>query len=175
MKSTLELILRLSVNLPVVLIIGRFDLSHLFCPLHYLSTKFILLFLSLYVLRHPRLTVILSALSFTLCFCLSLSYCFFPSLSLSLSLFLIFCLTSLHSASHSMDNIIVACLRRVQEWSFVSILGELRMHSGCRQFDVEQFIESFNPDIVDISQNTPDYLLIHMRLKVSYHSSDLSF
>ena len=40
------------------------------------------------------------------------------------------------------------------------------MHSGCRQFDVEQFIESFNPDIVDISKDTPDYLQIHIRLKV---------
>jgi hypothetical protein len=69
------------------------------------------------------------------------------------------------SPSHAIDCIIVACLRRVQEWSFVSILGELRMLSGCRQFDLEQFIESFNPDIVDISQNTPDYLQIHMRLK----------
>ena len=47
------------------------------------------------------------------------------------------------------------------------------MHSGCRQFDVEQFIENFNPDIIDISQNTPDYLLIHMRLKVSCCRSDL--
>ena len=81
----------------------------------------------------------------------------------------------LHSSSHSIDSIIVACLRRVQEWSFVSILGELRMHSGCRQFDVEQFIESFNPDIIDISQNTPDYLLIHMRLKVSCCGSDLQW
>ena len=75
-------------------------------------------------------------------------------------------LSFLYSPSHCIDSTIVACLRRVQEWSFVSILGELRMHSGCRQFDVEQFIESFNPDIVDISRDTPDYLQIHIRLKV---------
>jgi Tyrosine phosphatase family len=70
------------------------------------------------------------------------------------------------SPSHCLDSILVACLRKVQEWSFVSILGELRMHSGCRQFDVEQFIEYFDPDIIDISKNTPDFLKIHIRLKV---------
>lgn len=70
------------------------------------------------------------------------------------------------SPSHCLDSILVACLRKVQEWSFVSILGELRMHSGCRQFDVEQFIEYFDPDIIDISRNTPDFLKIHRRLKV---------
>lgn len=71
-----------------------------------------------------------------------------------------------YSPSHHIDCIIVACLRRVQEWSFVSILGELRMHSACRQFDVEQFIEEFDPDTIDISTNTPDFLKIHIRLKV---------
>lgn len=70
------------------------------------------------------------------------------------------------SPSHCLDSILVACLRKVQEWSFVSILGELRMHSGCRLFDVEQFIEYFDPDIIDISKNTPDFLKIHIRLKV---------
>ena len=93
---------------------------------------------------------------------LILTIFFFPPFFLFSIVFLFSC----HSPSHSIDCIIVACLRRVQEWSFVSILGELRMHSGCRQFDVEQFIESFDPDIVDISQYTPDYLRMHIRLKV---------
>lgn len=42
----------------------------------------------------------------------------------------------------------------------------IRMYSGCRQLDVEQFIEAFDPDIVDISLHTLNYLQIHMKLKV---------
>lgn len=79
------------------------------------------------------------------------------------------------SPSHSVECIIVACLRRVQQWSFVSILGELRMHSGCRQFDIEQFIENFDPDIVDISKSAPDFLKIHFRLKVSNFDNQILF
>ena len=68
-------------------------------------------------------------------------------------------------SEYNIDNAIVACLRRVQEWSFISILGELRMNAGCRFFDVEQFVENFDPDQVDIAQNTPEFLQIHYRIK----------
>ena len=68
-------------------------------------------------------------------------------------------------SEYNIDNVIVACLRRVQEWSFISILGELRMNTGCRFLDVEQFIENFDPDQVDIAQNTPEFLQIHCRIK----------
>ena len=68
-------------------------------------------------------------------------------------------------SEYNIDNVVVACLRRVQEWSFISILGELRMNAGCRFFDVEQFVENFDPDQVDIAQNTPEFLQIHYRVK----------
>lgn len=68
-------------------------------------------------------------------------------------------------SEYNIDSVIVACLRRVQEWSFVSIVGEFRMNSGCRHFDVEQFIENFDHDEVDISQNTPEFLQVHFRIK----------
>ena len=68
-------------------------------------------------------------------------------------------------SEYNLDNIVVACLRRVQEWSFVSIVGELRMNSGCRHFDVEQFVEHFDPDTVDITLYTPEFLHVHFRVK----------
>jgi hypothetical protein len=49
---------------------------------------------------------------------------------------------------------------------YIQMIGELRVNSGIRLFDVEQFIDNFDPDIVDISIHTPDYLQIHIRLKV---------
>jgi len=67
------------------------------------------------------------------------------------------------------DCVITACLRRVQHWSFVSILSELRHHAWpYKLFDFEQFIEYFNIDLIDLSTiNMPDFITIHQNFKVS--------
>ena len=64
---------------------------------------------------------------------------------------------------------ITACLRRVQHWSFVSILSELRHHAWpYKLFDFEQFVEYFNIDLIDLSKiNMPDFITIHQNFKVS--------
>jgi hypothetical protein len=65
---------------------------------------------------------------------------------------------------------LIACLRRVQEWSFVSILSEFRQNTWPnRLFDFEQMIESFNIKSVNTAEHAiPDYLAIHNNLKVIF-------
>jgi len=87
------------------------------------------------------------------------------ALELALSLAVSAPTVLLVGSEYNLDNVVVACLRLVQEWSFVSIVGELRMNSGCRHFDVEQFVEHFDPDTVDVARHTPEFLHVHFRVK----------
>jgi hypothetical protein len=64
------------------------------------------------------------------------------------------------------DCLIIACLRKLQSWSIVSIINELRFHIGSQRkiFDLEQFIELFNPEILSLPSKLPSYLELHENL-----------
>lgn len=87
------------------------------------------------------------------------------TLQLILSLLLSTCVLVVGSSNHFYDCAIVACLRRVQSWSFACIIGEFRFLTGPHiLFDMEQFIENFNPSIIDLGIHLPDFLSIHFDL-----------
>lgn len=74
----------------------------------------------------------------------------------------------LTSTDNYLDCLLVACLRKVQEWSFVSILAEFRQWVWPhRLFDFEQLVEHFDKSLVDLSVSSPDYLLTHVSLQVA--------
>lgn len=50
----------------------------------------------------------------------------------------------------ALDALLIACLRKLQRWSFVSILTEFRSLAGVSIFDYEQFIEH-----VELSLTSP--------------------
>lgn len=57
-------------------------------------------------------------------------------------------------------------MRRVQEWSYVSIISEFRQFCWpLRLYDFEQFIEAFDISLVSTTGNIPDFLLTHYHLK----------
>ena len=65
-----------------------------------------------------------------------------------------------------LDCLLVACTRRVQDWSLVSILSEFRLLQGPLQMRspyAEQFIEYFDKAIID-STNLPEFIAIHQSL-----------
>lgn len=67
------------------------------------------------------------------------------------------------------DCLLIACLRKCQSWTLLSIISEFRFFIGPnrRLFDMEQFIELFNTDIVCFDDTSiPAFLSIH-RLLVS--------
>jgi len=57
-----------------------------------------------------------------------------------------------------LDSILIAALRRLQHWSFTSILSEFRSLAGRSIFDFEQMIETFDPSIVDLPRQLPLYI-----------------
>lgn len=59
----------------------------------------------------------------------------------------------------NLSGTIVACLRKLQRWSLVSILEEFRRFSGSCQQQLEQFIELFDTDLLKISKESPPFLL----------------
>lgn len=67
----------------------------------------------------------------------------------------------LGSQQHSthVDMVLVAVLRRLQGWTLTSVLSELRTCIGKSLFDVEQFIEYFDMDLIDLPPSLPDCLL----------------
>ena len=66
------------------------------------------------------------------------------------------------------DSLLVACFRRLQSWSIVAILSELRLAIGpYKKFqDVEQFIELFNPHMINFTTRPPDFITTHQHLLV---------
>ena len=64
------------------------------------------------------------------------------------------------------DCLLIGCLRKVQEWTLVPILNEFRMLSNQKRiFDLEQFIELFNSDIINFTSDIPEFLVTHFLLK----------
>jgi len=64
------------------------------------------------------------------------------------------------------DCLVIACLRRVQDWSVVSILSEFRTMQGPLQKRspyAEQFIEYFDKNVVDMTR-LPEFLSVHQTL-----------
>jgi tyrosine-protein phosphatase OCA1 len=61
-----------------------------------------------------------------------------------------------------LTGVVIGCLRKLERWSFVSILEEYRRmasYSGSSmQQQHEQFIELFDTDLVEINESAPDFL-----------------
>ena len=74
----------------------------------------------------------------------------------------------MNSPENYYDCLIIACLRRIQEWSYISVLAEFRQFTWPHKlFDFEQFIEVFHSaTAVDLSSNVPDFITIHDSFKV---------
>ena len=65
-----------------------------------------------------------------------------------------------------LDSLLVACLRRLHSWSLVAIISELRLAIGpYKKFtDIEQFIELFNPHMINFTSRPPDFITTHQHL-----------
>ena len=71
------------------------------------------------------------------------------------------------STENYLDCLLVACLRRFQQWSYVSILSEFRQHTWPHKlFDFEQLIEHFDTNKVSVPSTLPDYVITHITLQV---------
>ena len=71
------------------------------------------------------------------------------------------------NAQDCIDCLLIACMRRVQDWALVSILNEFRLLQGPLQqksLDAEQFIEYFDVAVIDSTSKQPDFILIHRSL-----------
>lgn len=80
---------------------------------------------------------------------------------------LCFILVAVISADTLFDCLLVACMRRLQGWSYISVIAEYRhMMWPTRMFDFEQLIETFDPAAVNCSSSMPDCLLVHSDAQV---------
>lgn len=61
----------------------------------------------------------------------------------------------------NLTGVVIACLRKLQKWSFVSIYEEYRRYAGGLRLQQqhEQFIELFDTDLIPIGSNAPNFLL----------------
>eukprot|EP01038_Epipyxis_sp_PR26KG_P004490 gene4490-6346_t len=61
----------------------------------------------------------------------------------------------------SLSGVMVACLRKIQRWSFISIFEEYRRFAGSKsQQPYENFIELFDTDLIKITpEKSPEFLL----------------
>eukprot|EP00602_Paraphysomonas_sp_CaronLab_P000601 CAMPEP_0185022268 /NCGR_PEP_ID=MMETSP1103-20130426/4986_1 /TAXON_ID=36769 /ORGANISM="Paraphysomonas bandaiensis, Strain Caron Lab Isolate" /LENGTH=250 /DNA_ID=CAMNT_0027554261 /DNA_START=5 /DNA_END=757 /DNA_ORIENTATION=- len=68
------------------------------------------------------------------------------------------------SPETAIDACIIACLRRLQQWSLTSIIGEFRMLTERSIYDIEQFIEHFDArQLVRFPRRRlPKYLEVYM-------------
>lgn len=90
----------------------------------------------------------------------------------TIELILSLCTTStvliIGSEEAYLDCLLVACLRKLQSWSLVAIISELRIAIGPHKKlqDLEQFIELFNPNIINFTCRPPDFIATHQHLIV---------
>jgi protein tyrosine/serine phosphatase len=69
---------------------------------------------------------------------------------------------------------LVGCLRKLQDWNFNSIVVEYRMFAGSKsRYQLEQFIELFDTDLVVLPENLPEWYKIHLRLLEEEEEVDL--
>ena len=62
----------------------------------------------------------------------------------------------------NLTGLVVACLRKLQKWSYVSIFEEYRRYAGLSalQQQHEQFIEVFDTEMIQINhESAPDFIL----------------
>ena len=60
----------------------------------------------------------------------------------------------------ALDALLIAALRRTQNWSCTSIIAEMRILTGRKQFDYEQFVESLDVSSVVVPNPLPRCVLI---------------
>lgn len=60
----------------------------------------------------------------------------------------------------SLTGVVLACLRKLQHWSLISIFEEYRRYAGGSRLQQqhEQFIELFDTDLIPITDCAPDFL-----------------
>lgn len=60
----------------------------------------------------------------------------------------------------SLTGVVMACLRKLQHWSLISIFEEYRRFAGGSRLQQqhEQFIELFDTDLVPLGESAPDFL-----------------
>lgn len=60
----------------------------------------------------------------------------------------------------SLTGVVLACLRKLQHWSLISIFEEYRRFAGGSRLQQqhEQFIELFDTDLIPITDTAPDFL-----------------
>lgn len=62
---------------------------------------------------------------------------------------------------------LIGCLRKMQGWNFNSIVVEYRSYAGPKsKYDVEQFIELFDTDLVVLPPNLPAWFKSYLELEV---------
>ena len=60
--------------------------------------------------------------------------------------------------------VLVGCLRMMQNWSFSAISAEYRSFAGSKgRYQAEQFIEVFDPDLVNLPSELPTWYLNHLK------------
>lgn len=61
----------------------------------------------------------------------------------------------------NLTGVVVACLRKLQRWSLISIYEEYRRYAGGSRLQQqhEQFIELFDTDLIATGPNAPQFLL----------------
>lgn len=61
----------------------------------------------------------------------------------------------------NLTGVVVACLRKLQRWSLISIYEEYRRYAGGSRLQQqhEQFIELFDTDLIVTGPNAPTFLL----------------
>ncbi len=58
-----------------------------------------------------------------------------------------------------LTGVTIACLRKLQKWSYVSIYEEYRRYSlGRIQSQHEEFIEMYDSELIDIKESSPLFL-----------------
>ncbi|KAI8805763.1 tyrosine phosphatase family-domain-containing protein [Cladochytrium replicatum] len=83
---------------------------------------------------------------------------------------LVMCTSGIHET-----GMLVGCLRKLQHYSFNSIIMEYRSYAGTKsRLANEQFIELFDLDLITLPQTLPSWFLDYMRLKVVFNQHVLN-
>lgn len=63
-------------------------------------------------------------------------------------------------SGRSLTGVLVACLRKLQKWSMISIFEEYRRYAGGSRLQPqhEQFIELYDTELIEITDASPSYL-----------------
>lgn len=61
----------------------------------------------------------------------------------------------------NLTGVVIACLRKLQRWSLISIYEEYRRYAGGSRLQQqhEQFVELFDTDLIHLGSNAPPFLM----------------